>query len=147
MADATKRMLVEAMLVRELHQEEDLAKAAEELGVKRLAVLVMSAFTVALSKRYAKLPTPTEVSAYSSYLGERYGHTERAVKPAVIESLIRGQLGELHLLDELELSDIIPSQMLVVYDVFTSLDPDEANVDAFVDDVLRLNTEYEANVD
>lgn len=143
MSNDDQRKLVESIVTDGLYTEDQTAEISDRLGPKRVTVTVGAAFTVALGRAYAQPPTKDQIASYAKQLTENYRDHRNMVKPMVLEALIRAQLGEVELFDDLSLEDIIPHQMLVAYDIVSTLNLDEAGLNGFVDEALELVDEYE----
>jgi len=51
---------------------------------------------------------------------------------------LRAQVGESELIKDLDPKDVVPHQILVAYDIFTGLDPDDVGLGEFVGEVLKF---------
>lgn len=143
MSTEDQRKLAESILVKGLHTDEAVKEATDRLGTKRVAILVSAVFTIALERKYTSVPTRDDVAAYAKHLASTYGNESAQAKAGVVEAVIRGQLGETDLLEELQLSEIIPHQILVAYDIFSSLGLDDAGLARFITESLQLASEYD----
>lgn len=142
MSTDDQRKLVESFLTRNLYSDEEEAQLSNRLGVKQVAVLAGTALAVAMSRKYRTKPSQAEIAEYARYVAENYRNDEAPVKALVVEALIRANLGEVNLVEDLTPDDMIPHEILIAYDIFISLNLDEAGLNAFVDDVMHMADEY-----
>lgn len=138
MSTVERRKLVESFVVSSLYPDDEIKRIGEELGTKHFAVLARATMAVALARAFPRTPSRLQIAGYAHYLANRYRSGEIAAEARVADALIRANFGELGLLGDLRLEQIVPHEMLIAYDIFAGLDLDEAGLDAFVDEALEL---------
>jgi hypothetical protein len=137
-----ERIFAESILTRGLHSGEEMMAAGERLGNRRSAEVTAAVFTEVMERKYSSPPSIDDIVEYSRYLARTYGGDDEApVKPLVIEGLMRAYEGESGLIEPMELNDIITHQVLISYDLFTSLGLDEKGLDDTVTGALMIVSE------
>jgi hypothetical protein len=113
--------------------------AAERLGTRSVARLTTALFTEAMDRRYGDAePSIVDVQNYARQLADAYSIGDEAVKPLIVEALIRASNGEADLLKGLPALDVMHHQKLIAYDVFNSLGSGEAGLNDFVNETMKL---------
>jgi hypothetical protein len=136
-----ERIFAESILTRGLHSGEEMMAAGERLGNRRSAEVTAAVFTEVMERKYSSPPTINDIVEYSRHLAQTYGGDEAPVKPLVIEGLMRAYQGESGLVEPLDINDIITHQVLISYDLFTSLGLDEKGLDDTVAEALKIVSE------
>jgi hypothetical protein len=108
---------------------------AASLSDERAFRVLTGGATVAVYRRWPDDPSLRNISDYVAEIGVRYP-AELPVAPSVIESVIRGALGEPELLRGTPAKEIALAQLLIIksiqYDVLTT----PADREAWLSDVL-----------
>jgi hypothetical protein len=136
-----ERIFAESILTRGLHSGEEMMAAGERIGNRRSAEVTGAVFSEVMERKYSSPPSINDIVEYSRYLARTYGDAEAPVKPLVVEGLMRAYQGESGLVEPLNIDDIITHQVLISYDLFTSLELDEKGLDDTVAGALKIVSE------
>lgn len=136
-----ERVLVEAILTRGLHSDEEMAAASDRLGNRRSARLVAATFTEVFDRKFTEPLTVDEIAQYAKRLADNRGTDSAPVNQLVIEALMRAQLGDAALLRSVDVGDLVSHQVLLAYDLFASMNPDEKTLNNVVAEVAALAAE------
>lgn len=141
MGNADERIFAESILTKGLHSDEEMMAAGGRIGNRRSAEVTGAVFMEVMERKYSSPPSINDIVDYSRLLARTYGDDETPVKPLVIEGLMRTYLGESGLLASLNIDDIITHQVMIAYDLFTSLGLDEKGLDETVAGALKIVSE------
>ena len=133
-----EKKLAEFVLTRSLHSEDEILRISNQLGLQRVTVLLTNLDASLLDRKYSSgQPSLDETSRYAKHLAETYSSDEIAVNAHTLERIIRVQYGETDLAAGMSIEEIVPHQMLIAYDIFSSLNADDATLAALVDEAVQ----------
>ncbi len=133
-----EKKLAEYVLTRSLHSEDEIVAISNKLGIKRVTALLTNLDASVLDRKYPSgQPSLDDISRYARHLADSYSSDEIVVNAHTLERIIRVQYGETELAEGLSIEDIVPHQMLIAYDIFSSLNADDATLATVVNEALE----------
>jgi hypothetical protein len=110
---------------------------AEVVGSNRTYTLMSHALTVGASRKFTGVDVAGQVTEYVSDLKNRYPAVD-ILKPSVAEALLRAALGEPERLEGINPNDAGALLFFLAHVLLVDQQLDDAQVESFVDQVLRL---------
>lgn len=100
--------------------------------------LISAAFCVAVEQRFKADSSPAAVQAFMDEARQNFANAQPPLKPLVAEALIRGVLGEDHLLDDLDSNDFTPTQLPLTRKIVAESPDLQERIDDLLDDAEKI---------
>ena len=110
--------------------------AIERLGDERTYALMVTATSLAISRKFTRDASLDEISAYAKGLPERFPGGAGEIKPAHAEAVIRALRGEVELLEPLSHDEILGMLFLITYAIMSHERLQGPSLDAYIDQVI-----------
>ncbi|MGH8792947.1 MAG: hypothetical protein ACRDXX_09905 [Stackebrandtia sp.] len=118
--------------------EERLSKDRSEDERRQFRTLVSALFCIVLERRFRDDASHAAVKRFIDEMRYDYRNAEPPIKPLVTEGLIRGVMGEEHLLDEIAPEEQLEAQFPVIRKITMQSEDMTNRIDAYLTDAEAL---------
>ena len=141
------RDVLRALLLGEREKADELKSRMSDSEYRTSDNLISATFCGAVEQRFKDDPSPAAVRAFMDEARQNFANAQPPLKPLVAEALIRGVLGEEHLLDELDPDDFTPTQMPITRKIIAESPELQTRIDALLDDAEKTAAFWASNSD
>lgn len=109
--------------------------------------LISAAFCVAVEQRFKDDSSPEAVRVFMDEARQNFANASPPLKPLVAEALIRGVLGEEHLLDEVDPDDYVGTQMPIARKIIAESPILQTRIDDLLSDAEKIADHWSSQGD
>lgn len=136
------REIVRAAALGKMEEAEALNERVSDAERASFSIFQTAAFSGVLEKRFATDSSREAVQRFVDEMRYDYRDAQPPIRPLVLEGVIRGILGEEHLLDEISIEDQLLYQIPTIRKIVDQSDELKSRLDDFLNDTEALAREW-----
>jgi hypothetical protein len=141
--EALFREVVKAAALGDMDRAAQLDDQIPEQDSERFTTFLTAMFCGALEHRFGGDPSPDAVRRFVQEACDDFRDAQPPIKPLVLEGVIRGMLGEEHLLDEISAEDQLLYQIPVIRKIVHQSAEMKARIDDYLTDAETLAAKWD----
>lgn len=142
MANNVRRNWVRAFVTRDFDRADAIIDGLTDDESEDFHTFVTAFFSLMLQVRFGENTSREAIHEFVEELRYDYRNAEPAIKPLMVEAVIRAACGEEHLFEEIPMDELAGAQFMVIGKVSRESAEVNANLDSYIARAERLADEY-----